>query len=532
MHSTPLSDAQRAQLLERSRTLRTDVLRGRIYVDSYHSQDVSDNSQDIHSLSAHVTGVCGTSVSADDLCLVVENNTGDGSAAFPPSPAMTLHRSNSVSEASAQRYRDLARMRMRRRGRVKGLVETWERTRGRECSASEEESVSGSDADQETESILDGDSSPEHSSDLPSDPQDASIHNVCAPHLTGVSQEPSSLTPPPPCTHIYVPCGEEEPSIEELLVSSSNFPLQGARAWEADFGLGDTMKRIPLSLDTDTESPRALSIELSTASGSKDGGERTGVDYVRSRSKKSTFRGSAGRGEKSPKTQNRVVTAIFTGSSSDGVSEGISNEVHLVGDPCCACGAPASSDPQDGCDSAVRALEASIAVTRAQLDAFRVRLEQVETDFTKQEAELRRAQCSDAQHTIGFMRHRSEASVQTTVETEDIPRDETLATDAKDGDVVDIWETMSLSDITRAIVTKAMQWLFPYGRLSVRAHDDEGQSLVHTGSCPGVSDRCATPAERGGRLALSRMSCSIVLISFAICTAVLRRMGFGRWVRR
>ena len=555
LHSTPLSDVQRAQLLERSRTLRADVLRGRSYVDS----EVSENPNDIDSRSARTStpfySVRGTSVSADDLHLLLDNNSGEGEGALPPSPAMSLKRSNSVSDASAQRYRDLARMRMRRRGRVKGLVETWERasTSGSECSANEEGSVSGSEAeseseiDREFESISDVKRSPESPSDLPSALYDEPLHDVRSSVVDSavVPQEPPLLIPPPLYTHTDTALGVvrdegEEPSIEELLASSSSIPLRGARAWEADFGLGETVKRVPVSAGADAGSASGLAMESDTSPRPQDDGQQIRGDSVRT--KGSGTRRSTGSRGKNAKARKRVVTAIFTGSPSDDVSEDASNEMHLGGHRRHASGvngvvrgrAPASADLQNDPDNVLRALQESIAVTRAQLEAFRLRLEEVEADTARQEAMLMRAQFCDSRHSSEFelSQRRTETNGQATAETTEPRDDETFVEGVRNRDELEGWEIMPLADIARAIVARAMGWLFPYGRLDVHVSEDHDGSQARTGARPGMNDRYRSPAKRDGRLPVARMSCSIILVSFAICAAVLRRMGFGRWVRR
>ncbi|KAF8554017.1 hypothetical protein OG21DRAFT_1463222 [Imleria badia] len=541
---TPLSDVQCAQLLERSRTLRAEVLRGRIYVDSYHSHEISDNSNDIYSQSARTSIPLhtnhGASASADDLRLLLDNNTSKGEYALPPSPVMSLHRSNSVSDASAQRYRDLARMRMRRRGRVKGLVETWERasTSGSECSASEEGSVSGSEAeseseiDREFESISDAKLHDEPLHDVSSSATDSAL----------VPQALPLSAPPPPYTHMFTTHGvvgdqEEESSIEELLASSSNAPPRGARAWEADFSLGETVKRIPVSASADAGSASPLVMEPDTSRRPQGGGQQTKDGSLRS--KGSGMRRSIGSRGKNAKPQKRVVTAIFTGSPSEDASSDADGEMHSGAHHRYASGvngvvrsaAPASSDLQRGPDSALRALEKSISATRAQLEAFRLRLEKVEADTSRQEAILTRAQFSDSRHSTEseLRQRRLETKEPATAEMAEPLRDETLVEGAGN---LEGWETMSLAEIARAIVARAMGWLFPYGHMGIHVPEDHDESQAHAGSRPGTNDRYRSPAKRNGRLPVARMTCSIILVSFAICAAVLRRMGFGRWVRR
>ena len=557
MDSTSLSDVQRAQLLERSRILRADVLRGRIYVDSYHSHEVSDNSNDIYSGPARSStpfhSIRGASVSADDLRLL-HDNTREGDRALPPSPARSLHRSNSVSDASAQRYRDLARMRMRRRGRVKGLVETWERTStsGSECSASEEGSMSGSEAESESEigrgseSISDTRRSPKSPSDLPSAQHDEPLHDTCSSVMDSAvdPQQLPLLTPPPPYTHMYTALGvvgdeEEEPSIEELLASSSGIPLRGARAWEADFGLGETVKRIPVSASADAGSASPSVTKPDASRHLQDDDQRTRGDSVRS--KGSGIRRSTGSKGNNAKTQKRVVTAIFTGSPSDDASEK-GDEMQLGARDCHANGrndvvramAQASSGLQNDPDSALRALEESIAVTRAQLEAFELRLEVVEADTARQEAMLTQAPFSDSHHfsEFEFRQRRSDASEQAGAEITESRSNETLVEAVRNRDVLERRETVSLTDVARTIVARAMGWLFPYGHLGLRVPEDHHGFRGRSGSRPGANGRYHAPAKRNGRFPVARMSCSIILVSFAFCAAVLRRMGFGRWVRR
>ena len=434
-------------------------------------------------------------------------------------------------------------MRMRRRGKVKGLVETWERasTSGSECSASEEGSVSGGEAeseseiDREFESISDAKRSPESLSNSLSALHDEPHHHIrsSAVDPVFVPQKPSLSTPPPPYSHMHTTLGvdrdqEEEPTIEELLTSSSGIPLRGARAWEADFSLGETVKRIPVALSADADNASRSLMEPDTSCHPQDDGQQAKGDSVRSTGPRTHRSTGSRRKNVNSHSRKRVVTAIFTGSPPDGVSE------DSGGQDCHASalggvvrgGTRASSDPRNDPDSALRALEESIAATRAQLEAFRLRLEEVEVNTARQEDILTEAQLSDAHHSSNFERQ-SETNGQATTETAETREDETLT--ARNRNVL---ESMSLADITRAIVARAIGWLFPYGHLGVLVPDVHDESQTRTGSCPGANDRNRSPAKRGGRLPLARLSCSIILVSFAICAAVLRRIGLGRWVRR
>ncbi|KAG1776919.1 hypothetical protein EV702DRAFT_1226507 [Suillus placidus] len=108
--SLSLTPGQRLYLLEASRALRAEVLRGCIWVDSYHSKNISAHSKDIYTRSTRNSNslfnseLYNFSNSSVDLILLPSASIGaDG-----VSPVVTLNRSNSVSDSSAQRYRDLA----------------------------------------------------------------------------------------------------------------------------------------------------------------------------------------------------------------------------------------------------------------------------------------------------------------------------------------------------------------------------------------------------------------------------------------
>ncbi|KIK98015.1 hypothetical protein PAXRUDRAFT_68227, partial [Paxillus rubicundulus Ve08.2h10] len=280
--TTSLTDSQRARLLGHSRTLRADVLRGRIYVDSYHSKEISDRSKDTYARSLRSVrsspfhnDLYRSCVSSVDLFLP---SSSDLSGEFPLPSAMSLHHSNAISEDSARRYRDLAYIRTRRRGNVKGLVDSWQRGSGRASRSGSESSVNGSDA--ESESSAD-EQSGAALHDEPSSPVETSSPAIMA-------DSTILRNPPPPYTSLTAE-DEDELTMEELLASSA--PLQGARAWEADVGLGETVKHISIA-SVSPDPP------LSQPAGLHDTGKGTG-----------------GRG-RNARSQKRVVTAIFAGSPS------------------------------------------------------------------------------------------------------------------------------------------------------------------------------------------------------------------------
>ncbi|KAF9223287.1 hypothetical protein BS17DRAFT_132502 [Gyrodon lividus] len=513
--STALSDSQRARLLENSLTLRADVLRGRIYVDSYHSKEISDHSKDIYTRSIRSVksspfhnNIYGSSVSSVDLLLP---KSFDLNGDLPLSPTTSLRHSNPILEASAQRYRDLAHIRTRRRGKVKGLVDSWQRESGRASTSGGEYSMSeGSESDAESESSIDqrSDVAPH---DEPSSPLETSS-------LTTMADSTIILRKPPHYTSPVVE-DEEELSMEELLASS--VPLQGARAWEADVGLGETVKYIPIasvSLDPSRSEP-AMSQATAEIVVQKDS--------VRS---KGSREGTGSRG-RNARSQKRVVTAIFTGSPSAHQTDKIPKieEALDLADPTNgnASGmelieadqaSPTVSQSVGESDDVLCALEDSLAATRAQLEGFRLRLEAVEADTARHEAELQRdpsfIPCHSTSQDGGDQPRKN-------VETEDtIPHEGTK----QEPGIFGALGLDCLRDITQSIVARAMGWAFPYSHPGL--HTRPEQSRVHVRS----RDGSRSPAPRPPLPPL-RVS-YIIWFSFAICAAILRRAGFGRWVRK
>ncbi|KAG2064973.1 hypothetical protein BDR04DRAFT_207595 [Suillus decipiens] len=484
---------QRLYLLEVSRALRADVLRGRIWVDSHHSTNVSAHSKDAYTRSMRNldtpfnSELYNFSTSSVDLILPPSASIGaDG-------VSVTLNRYNSVSDSSAQRYRDLASMRDRRRGQVKGLVDTWERERG--AASGSEGSMSGSDADSD--------------SDIPS---------IESPLPPALSNSVISLTnPPPPYTSFKEI--EDEPTIEELLTSSG--PIKGARAWEEDYELGETVKRIsagvPVPFPLASTSPRvAAAIEINPGS---------------NRSSESDLSKFSDLGNGRGNTQKRIVTAIFTGGSDKMVSASDSipvddvpqgdlgpgkvvnifnatelevtaaestEVVYLVPDQVGAL-------PDD--DNAIAVLEVSIASTRAQLEAFQARLEIVEAQIAAQEA-VNHAYLRPEQAGEPLNAHQ--------------PTDHSYIRyplPAPDSMVISGYH-LGLRSFTRSIIARTMGWLYPY-------------------SHPGAHPRPEGEATRSQGLSVSFVRPRIfpefqlsyvIMFSFVLCTAVLRKVG--KTVRR
>ncbi|KAG1736297.1 hypothetical protein EDB19DRAFT_1037118 [Suillus lakei] len=493
--SLSLTTPQRLYLLEASRALRADVLRGRIWVDSYHSKDISAHSKDVYTRSTHSSNspfnsdLYNFSTSSVDLILPPSASIGaDG--ALPPSTAVTMNRSNSVSDSSAQRYRDLAHMRARRRGKVKGLVDTWERERG--TISGSEGSMSGSDADSD--------------SDIPS---------AESPLPPALSTSTISLSnPPPPYTSLREI--EDEPTIEELLTSSG--PIKGARAWEEDCGLGETVKRIPTStpppLPLAPTPPRvAAAVEINA-----DPNESSVECNISKFS--DLWNGRAN-------TQKRIVTAIFTGGSEKTMNNALDSipvddvpqanldpeEVMDILDAAelevpaveSAEGVSLAPDqvaaPSDD-DTVIAVLEVSIASTRAQLEAFRARLEVVEAQLATQEV-------------VNQAYLRPEEARQLLNEHQ--PTDHSCVRDpfpTPDNIVFSDYH-FGLRSFARSIIARTMGWIYPYSHPGAHPHP-EAKATRSKGPSHSLLRAPILPAFR-----LSY----VIMFSFVLCAAVLRRVG-------
>ncbi|KAG1820820.1 uncharacterized protein BJ212DRAFT_1477916 [Suillus subaureus] len=492
--SLSLTPGQRLHLLEASRALRADVLRGRIWVDSYHSKDMSAHSKGVYTRSTRSSNspfncdLYNFSTSSVDLILSPSASIrADGD--LSPSPAVTLNRSNSVSDSSAQRYRDLARMRVRRRGQVKGLVDTWERERG--AVSGSEGSMSGSDVDSDN--------------DIPS---------AKSPLPPALSSSTISLINPPPPPYTSLKEIEDEPTIEELLTSSG--PIKGARAWEVDYGLGETVKRIPTStpanLPLASTPPRvAAAVEINADS------NESSVEC--SLSKFSVI------GNGRANTQKRIVTAIFTGGFDkmdsaldsipvDDVPQANLNpgevvnildaaglEVTAVESAEGASLVPGQVAVPSDDDNAIALLEASIVSTQAQLEAFRARLEVVETQIAAQEA-VNNAYLRPEEAQLLLNEHQ--------------PIDHSCIHDpfpAPDDDFSG--HRLSLRSFARSIVAHTLGWLYPYSHPG--AHPRPEVKATHS---QGLNASLARP-----RILPEFRLSYVIMFSFALCAAILRKVG-------
>ncbi|KAH7884890.1 hypothetical protein F5I97DRAFT_1929723 [Phlebopus sp. FC_14] len=520
--STPLSDAQKARLLQNARSLRADVLRGRIWADAPNSSEPSNHSKDVFTRSIRSVqsspfhnDLYRTSISSVDLLLP---RSSPFDAELLPSPTSSLHHRS--EEASAQRYRDLAGIRARRRGKVKGLVEAWEREReGRrgsvsgssECSMSEG-SVAGSDAESESEANQGAEQEQEQ---LP-----LPVESTPPAADDSVADSTVILSSPPPDNSVTVDDEEEELSIEELLASSASF--QGARAWEADFALGETVKRVPV------ETATSDAILESTGSRKRISTVEQGNDSRPNGTADGT--GSRGRNNR---TQKRVVTAIFTGATSSQAversdetpatghavntflpsSDGAANGVDIAESSQVPSVPLGTEQHADEVDDIVRALKASIESTRAQLEAFRVRLEAVERDIARHDAEQ-----LAYPNTTSL---RDDVDGQTNLPTENVSPIHEMPPKPATEDIFAF--KFNVRDMARSVLATAIGWVYPYSHPGIHPRPRD--------ACPSRSrEGSRSPARRRPALPAFRISC-VIFFSFALCAAVLRRAGFGRWVR-
>ncbi|KAI5991101.1 hypothetical protein F5J12DRAFT_862029 [Pisolithus orientalis] len=474
---TSLSDAQISLVLDSSRTLRADSLRRRIWMDSSDAVNATSSSPFHGALYRN-------SISSTDLSTPSPNTTVD--TEIPISPPLTLHRSNSVSESFMRRYRDLAHIRVRRRGKVKGLVETWEgevnrrgslsNTEGSICS---EGSVSGSDAGSESEV------SEEHDVGQAFPEEALSTNGSGSPTPSMADTTLIALNPPPPYTSINA-LDEEEPSIEDLLASSGS--LEGARAWEADLRLGETVKRIP------TAGPAYPAMGEEKVDSIREAGLEENNDRGGSECPDVTIDPA----DEGP--QNTVPNAIST------VCVGVQ-----VGDALSL----ANRSPSEWADQtdAICAIEASLVSTRAELETFKARLEVLEADLLHSEETS--LQPSDEANGNLLQNEETLRKKDAQVSTDDgqllqQTQDETAP-----------YTELDWRGIVRSVSTGILTWLYPYTQ-PIRHRDAM--------NCPKRRKDSLSPV-RATALPAMRLS-SIITFSFLLCAALLRRAGLTRWIRK
>ncbi|RPD54801.1 hypothetical protein L226DRAFT_263814 [Lentinus tigrinus ALCF2SS1-7] len=345
----------RDALLTAARNLRQNVLKGRIWgADGSPATSPSPQSASPPKLFSNPDFNSSSSSIESSASISADEEDGQLGAA--------------LGRSKARRYRS---------GRVRGMVESFER--------------SGSFSSEG--GLEDGDGGPAD--------ERARLRRIARQEtqLTGqrVVESPSPsrrrplpVPPSPSGSHHSRMTADEEPSMETLLAQmESAQPVTGARAWEAmDLAAGVTVKRLPSGGDT----PAHLEAVPETIIGLKT---ITSLGSGR----------SSGSSTKS-KGERRVVTAIFAPAGTDGAADalkpldstggleafpspGLSPEKKsrpLPPTPGQAAGAEADFAPVPITDPVLepdtlrieRFLEEEIVATRALLDIFRARLEIVE----------------------------------------------------------------------------------------------------------------------------------------------------------
>ncbi|KAI0763316.1 hypothetical protein BD413DRAFT_211684 [Trametes elegans] len=399
----------RQALLAALRNLRQDVLKGRIW----GADGSPTSSPSVESGSADQIFL-NTLFNSSSSSIDSSSSISTGGDDHPDGPGAVLGRSK------ARRYRN---------GRVRGMIESFERSGSFSSEGGVEDGDTGLALDranlrrwarqegQVTGQIVMVDESPSPTRRRPL---------PIPPVFTGASSGPLG--------------DEEEPTMEALLATlAKEQPATGARAWEEmDLEPGVTVKRVPSN-----ESEADLSVD------------RT---LVSSKSISSLGSGRGSDGSSKGKPDRRVVTAIFTpipGDPSAAASEQPAVEAassNHASEDVAAFDAPPPSisvaqehaqsrplpplpdlpdvtatldaeeipvpapDPErEGPSRLERLLEAEILATRALLDTFRARLEAIEQKVA--ELEAKDAQCSTQTQTFPLPRDADvSSSVPTSVE--------------------------------------------------------------------------------------------------------------------
>ncbi|KAI9001488.1 hypothetical protein BD414DRAFT_404874 [Trametes punicea] len=365
----------RQALLAALRNLRQNVLKGRIWGPdgSPTSSPSPESAPTAQIFSNALFNSSSSSIESSSSVSAGEGDQADGPGAL-------------LGRSKARRYRN---------GRVRGMVETFER--------SGSFSSEGGIEDGETGAVDDR----AHIRRWGRQEEQATGQSI----LVDESPSPSRRRPLPiPPTFTGASSGplvdEEEPSMEALLANlAKSQPAIGARAWEEmDLEPGVTVKHVP-SNESDANHPTDRTMVGSkTTSGLGSG------------------RGSGGSSK--GKSERRVVTAIFAPATADprlppelsaydvhsseavpqpGVKveeataslsiaqeQAQSRALPPLPDHPDALASPVAQEPsthvQEGPSQLERLLEAEIMETRAMLDTFRARLELVEQKVAELEA--------------------------------------------------------------------------------------------------------------------------------------------------
>ncbi|KAI0791210.1 hypothetical protein C8Q75DRAFT_757150 [Abortiporus biennis] len=320
----------REALLIASRNLRQNVLKGRIW-----GQDESPDASP-HPFSNSMYNSSSSSIGSA--------NTDDN---------------NSEPTKPVRRYRD---------GRVRGMVETFER--------------SGSFS---SESSCDEDELPTRPT-FPKDWKSQSAENILQSGVFGpFARSPSPERRPLPEPPVFQPVREvtEEPSIEDLLASTDRQPgTWGARAWEQmDYQPGVTVKRLG-------DNGTGQNGNNSTVLAEELDGMTTVIGIGRGSGK------GPGSGRRK-KEEKRIVTAIFTPSRPDNLPVAVQDDppaeqvedaaeisVPVTAIPIHHIDVTTGTEDLEDMDGEIvpleQALATELAETKALLEALKARLETVE----------------------------------------------------------------------------------------------------------------------------------------------------------
>lgn len=328
----------RSALLTAARNLRQNMLRGRIWGTPTSEPEQEDNDAPF-----------GPSLSY----------------AFPSSsPDLTL--ADTITDADRT---GRVRWNTNTNGRVRGMVDKWERGSASSRSSSRSSSHRRSESDSRSEPGCDAD-----------------VGTV--PTANG-TVSPTHPLPFPSKDNAAVDDATEEPSIEDLLAVTSASPVPmdgswGARAWE-DLDIGVTVRRVDAAHDTVV--PRR------DGSGS---GSSSGIGAGSMRSFGSRRNGGDSSNDGSQRVRRKVVD-IFAGPVDGGPLSALTVCVGVQVDarPPAeiedgrAVEAEAEAEAEAELEARERALEDEVCGTRTLLEEFRRRLEEVEAGVGAMEAEWR-----------------------------------------------------------------------------------------------------------------------------------------------
>lgn len=495
--SMSLSAAQRSHLLENSHSLRTDVLRARLRNDSNQITDSSRGTHAPNLKSAKASPFHGdlyrVSLSSDNLSL-----PSDMDFSNPSSPSFTtIRRSNTVSTSSVQRYRDLARIRTRRRGKVQSLIETWEQARSRRGSIGSSETSGGEG------SAFESDPEQFETSQVEESPsRDEGLLSTT--DTTVIAGSPIQSYSP-----INSVGDDYEPSMEELLAYSG--PVKGARAWEADIGLGETVKHVPASSTPDSSDATLRNLDDVIDEPGNIWSLKRGIER------------GPNMAETNSGIRKRVVTAVFTGTSEtswktdasssiwstndDDIEENLGIDVgaNANGLPTALYKAHSKNAEHFG---TIHLLETSLAHTRAELEGFKARLEAVEADLTRFETTTSAWQNSD----FPKQAFTKDAQVSTDDATSAVEMDDVV-------EIKDLWPIrFDWRHVTGSVCARVRNSIYSYTQpiyhLKFPKYHEERLALLRAAGLPAL-----------------RIS-SVIVFSFFLCAGVLRRVRLMRWLRK